>query len=151
MKCPVCSKQLSEINAGSVMLDACTTGCGGLWFDAGELDKIDQGSEKASEIALRPISNASVVIDRAKPRACPRCPNSTLERQYLNQNFDFEIDLCNTCHGVWTDMGELPAIRQSNDSRAQANEIFDDFKRRALSTSDAKFKKRVEAVFKLLF
>ena len=36
MKCPACGNTLHEMNAGSVTVDVCTEGCGGIWFDRNE-------------------------------------------------------------------------------------------------------------------
>ena len=39
MKCPKCGMQLEEIPFGNVRIDKCFH-CGGVWLDAGELEKI---------------------------------------------------------------------------------------------------------------
>jgi Zn-finger nucleic acid-binding protein len=40
MKCPACKRPLREKGAGSMTLDICYGGCGGIWFDAGEFSRI---------------------------------------------------------------------------------------------------------------
>ena len=44
-RCPKCASQLVTITYRDVELDKCT-GCGGLWFDTGELDRV-MGQESA--------------------------------------------------------------------------------------------------------
>jgi uncharacterized protein len=52
MKCPVCGNRLTQMTAGSVTVDACRGGCGGLWFDRYELMKVDEADESAGEELL---------------------------------------------------------------------------------------------------
>lgn len=39
MRCPKCGMELSEIEFKGVMVDACFS-CGGMYFDAGEVEKV---------------------------------------------------------------------------------------------------------------
>ena len=50
MRCPKCGSQMREIALGSVMIDQCTS-CGGVYFDAGELDLLLK-HEKAGATVL---------------------------------------------------------------------------------------------------
>jgi hypothetical protein len=52
MSCPACSRALTEKQAGSVSLIVCQNGCGGVWFDALELDRVDEESEAVGELLL---------------------------------------------------------------------------------------------------
>ena len=47
MKCPRCENELELVNQSGVEVDACRRGCGGIWFDAFELEKMDQPDESA--------------------------------------------------------------------------------------------------------
>ncbi|MGH7846006.1 MAG: zf-TFIIB domain-containing protein [Candidatus Binatia bacterium] len=39
MRCPKCGASLKERSFTKVLIDQCT-GCGGIWFDAGELEQV---------------------------------------------------------------------------------------------------------------
>ena len=45
MKCPACSRELAEVQVGSLLVDVCQGGCGGIWFDAFELQRMDEAHE----------------------------------------------------------------------------------------------------------
>ena len=52
MKCISCSSELKTLSFNSIVLDVCQDGCGGIWFDAGELDKFDYENEQVSDQIL---------------------------------------------------------------------------------------------------
>ena len=49
MKCPACEKELQQITIETITLDVCEGGCGGIWFDNFELEKVDEPHESAGE------------------------------------------------------------------------------------------------------
>ena len=52
MQCPACERDLKEMEAGSITVDACVGGCGGIWFDVLELQEVDEAHEKDGEKLL---------------------------------------------------------------------------------------------------
>src|SRR4030095_15969652 len=44
VKCPSCKNELREKGAGSMTVDVCYGGCGGIWFDRSELERVDARS-----------------------------------------------------------------------------------------------------------
>lgn len=46
MRCPKCGQQMVEEDRAGIKIDRCT-GCGGVFFDAGELDLLLQAEEPA--------------------------------------------------------------------------------------------------------
>ncbi len=42
MKCPACGNALTEKTVDPITLDVCQGGCGGIWFDNFELQKVDE-------------------------------------------------------------------------------------------------------------
>jgi len=50
--CPACNRKLSKLKVQDIVVDICEDGCGGVWFDAGELKKVDEKHENAGEILL---------------------------------------------------------------------------------------------------
>lgn len=107
MKCPACKNNLREKGAGGMTLDVCYGGCGGIWFDASELERV---SARAAT-TLHTIWNVPVgPVKQTEPRQCPRCPQQRLERKWFSDAQRVEIDQCPKCSGVWLDAGEFSRI-----------------------------------------
>jgi uncharacterized protein len=107
MKCPACKNPLREKSAGGMTLDVCYGGCGGIWFDATELDRV---SAKAAA-TLHTIWQVPVsTVKLTEPRLCPRCPELVLERKWFSDQKKVEIDQCSKCGGIWLDAGEFSRI-----------------------------------------
>ena len=111
MKCPACDFDLTELEVGGVKLDACHGGCGGIWFDAFELQRVDEQREVPSEHLLRIQTNPQLRVDAARKRACPRCDGVKLKRHFFSAKKQVEVDHCPNCAGYWLDAGELEKIR----------------------------------------
>ncbi|MBX3746584.1 MAG: zf-TFIIB domain-containing protein [Verrucomicrobiae bacterium] len=109
MKCPACGHELVTRAAGSIAVDVCDGGCGGVWFDNFELRKIDEaGSE-----AIREVAREITVEERPlAPRACPKCRGQRMMRRYFSRLKRTEIDECPACAGIWLDVGEFDAIQE---------------------------------------
>jgi Zn-finger nucleic acid-binding protein len=107
MKCPACKNPLREKGAGGMTLDVCYGGCGGIWFDATELERV---SARAAA-TLHTIWNVPVSsVKLTEPRMCPRCPELVLERKWFSDSRKVEIDQCTKCGGIWLDAGEFSRI-----------------------------------------
>lgn len=111
MKCPACGTPMEKMSVDNIMLDACTRGCGGVWFDRFELQRVDEGHESAGERLLELEGKPDVVVDHNKRRKCPRCKNAVLMRHFFSVKKEIEVDECPSCAGVWVDSGELRKIR----------------------------------------
>jgi membrane associated rhomboid family serine protease len=126
--CPHCRHHLlSPLREGSVELDACMR-CGGLWFDRGELTQvIDASVGKAVQLreALAGLDSRGEVTTMA----CPSCyrhedPAVRQGSNYLvayrfEELGNVEIDVCETCQGLWLEKGELAQVQT-----ARAHEII---------------------------
>ena len=120
MKCPACSDLLTQFDVGSVTVDVCQGGCGGIWFDAFELQRVDEKHETARGGWLVHIEHDPVVVvDQTKKRGCPRCPEVKLMRHFLSQKRLVEVDQCPNCDGYWLDCGELARVREEKELAAQ--------------------------------
>ena len=53
MRCPACFNELTQTQVGSLRVDVCQGGCGGIWFDAFELQRVDEEEEAAGEPLLQ--------------------------------------------------------------------------------------------------
>ncbi len=150
MKCPACTASLLEFRSGEVLVDVCSSACGGVWFDPNELDKLDEINEAVPQHILRPVKNAHVVIDHNRKRECPRCTGSALEKKLHDEHYQLEIDECAKCGGIWLDLGELDNLRSDNKSQDERNAVISRFER-AYGGAETVPGKRVKAVLKLLF
>lgn len=115
MKCPACSNELISINAGTLTIDACRGGCGGLWFDPFELAKLDREPESARLTAEHYNEPMGVETDARRRRRCPRCADVVMMRRFFSRLRRVEIDECPGCGGIWLDGGELQAIQKEVD------------------------------------
>lgn len=113
MNCPACSHLLQPLKAGGITVDACVGGCGGIWFDAFEMQKADEAHEKAGEQLLDIPCDPSVHVDFDRRRKCPRCESVVMLRHQHKDNPDVTVDECPGCGGFWLDAGELGLIRRS--------------------------------------
>jgi Zn-finger nucleic acid-binding protein len=110
MTCPACHAELSTVTIGGVTLDACAGGCGGIWFDRGEL-AFDPPAERLAQWLDELAANRTIHADLTQRRRCPRCADSVLMRHFSSATRAVTIDECPTCAGVWLDSGELERIR----------------------------------------
>jgi len=107
MKCPACKAPLLEKNAPGMTLDICYGGCGGIWFDAAELDRVDVRAASTLHTVWQPNREKRPLTE---PRPCPRCPEQVLERKWFSAAKTVEIDQCPSCGGIWLDDGEFSLI-----------------------------------------
>jgi len=112
MKCPACDHELSGIQVGAVAVDVCQGGCGGIWFDAFELKKVDEQHEAAGEHLTQIQRDPDIRVDLTRKRDCPRCVGIKLKRHLFNRTSQVEVDHCPNCAGYWLDAGELAKIRE---------------------------------------
>ena len=119
MNCPACDYQLTELTFGGVTVDACHGGCGGIWFDAFELQRVDEHREVPGEHLLRVQHDPNRKVDPARKRDCPRCDGVKLKRHFFSARKQVEVDHCPNCGGYWLDAGELEKIRAEKDFEAK--------------------------------
>ena len=107
MKCPSCKNPLREKGAGGMTLDVCYGGCGGIWFDATELERVSASAASTLHTIWQvPVSNVKLT----EPRMCPRHPEQILTRKWFSDSKKVEIDQCPICGGIWLDAGEFTQI-----------------------------------------
>ena len=107
MKCPACTNPLLEKRAGGMTLDICYGGCGGIWFDARELERVTARAANTLHTIWQ-VANKPAKL--SVPRICPRCSEQVLERKWFSDMKSVEIDQCSLCGGVWLDAGEFSRI-----------------------------------------
>lgn len=117
MKCPACTRDLVQIKLPDITVDACQGGCGGIWFDAHELRRVEYQDETEGELLLKLEKDPSVTVDLNKKRNCPKC-NMVMMQHFSSPSRKVTIDECPKCAGVWLDSGELAQIRSEYKSEA---------------------------------
>jgi Zn-finger nucleic acid-binding protein len=160
MKCPACKNDLKEIKIEGIAVDVCQNGCGGIWFDKFELQKVDEPHESAGEKLLDLGRDPSVVVDHNARLNCPKCDNTVMMRHFFSVKKEVEVDECPNCSGFWLDFGELGKIRdqfKSEEERINAakqyfSEIFDVELTKMKSESDEKLKKakKIAKIFRFI-
>jgi len=107
MKCPACKNPLLEKSAGGAAVDLCYGGCGGIWFDAAELERVS-GHAAATLHTIWQVPTGNVKL--TEPRMCPRCAGQVLDRNWFSDAKAAEIDFCPQCGGIWLDAGEFTRL-----------------------------------------
>jgi uncharacterized protein len=112
MNCPACLHPFSARAAGGVTVDVCDGGCGGIWFDHFELQKVDEVAETAGEALLDVRRDPALQVDPAKRYLCPSCTDAVvMMRHFWSVKRAVTIDECPECSGTFLDAGELGRIR----------------------------------------
>lgn len=107
-KCAASAGQLVAIEVDEHEVDRCT-GCGGIWFDKGELGSLlnhDTGKIRALLGGDDPEA-----LDQ-KTGTCPR-DRARMVRVTSARNRQVIIETCPTCQGIWLDGGEFERIKRS--------------------------------------
>ncbi len=128
MNCPACGDTMTEKTIADLTVDVCEGGCGGIWFDNRELQKVDEAHEAAGEPLLDVAHDPQRSVDRSKRYMCPRCVDVVMMRHHASVKGEVTVDECPKCGGHFLDQGELRAIRaQYLDEAARrqaAREMF---------------------------
>ncbi len=119
MKCPACFNELVPLQVGSVTVDVCQGGCGGIWFDAFELQRIEQEDDTATQWLMNVERDPRIQVDPQRKRECPRCTGVKLMRHFHSAKRRVEVDECPGCGGLWLDAGELARIRAELEMKRQ--------------------------------
>jgi hypothetical protein len=112
MNCPVCEKNLASVKVGKIEIDFCRDGCKGVWFDARELESLDEPQEGEEGVLKEILEVEKVREPVARVIRCPHC-QVPLRRHNYSYNTPIIIDECRRCGGIWLDGGELGIIRNN--------------------------------------
>lgn len=117
MECPRDGAQLAaERYEAGVEVDRCAD-CGGVWLDAGELERAQETIEKEHDAGeLSRIESVAAAWELARQRSrgqisCPKCGRGLEAREYAYCS-RILVDRCPGCRGVWLDAGELEALER---------------------------------------
>lgn len=114
MPCPGCNVEMAALNFGPALVDVCSSGCGGMWFDWGELTRLDESHEGSGDVLQAILEHPWHDLDRPRPAqlACPKCSLPMRNHPYPHAP-EVRVDECATCGGFFLDSGELRAIRDT--------------------------------------
>jgi uncharacterized protein len=128
VNCPACGHTLSTVTVGGLSVEVCGGGCGGLWFDHWELQKVDEQAETAGEQLLSVRRDPGVVVDPAERYRCPKCTDDVvLMRHFWSVKREVTIDECPECGGIFLDAGELATIRDEFPTEAARHAAADEY------------------------
>ncbi len=160
MTCPACGRELTEKKIEDIFVDVCDQGCGGIWFDRFELQKMDEPHEGAGTELLDTPRHEGIHVDHEDDRWCPRCDDRKLFRHFYSVKRQVEVDDCPQCGGIWLDLGELARIRDqfaTEGERREAAEAYfedvfgEDLEKMRLSSKEAEERaRRIAQAFRLI-
>lgn len=107
LNCPACSHLLEQQHHGQIMIQICSTGCGGMWIRQSDLETLTLTPRLVERI--HQSSSGILVIQEPRARICPDC-QIPLEAWLVHGSESVEIDTCPQCSGIWLDQGELQRI-----------------------------------------
>lgn len=107
LNCPACSHLLEEQHHGQIMIQNCSTGCGGMWIRQNDLETLTHTPRLVERI--QQSSSGILVVQEPRARVCPDC-KIPLEAWLVQGSESVEIDTCPQCAGIWLDHGELQRI-----------------------------------------
>jgi len=106
MICPVCKKDALIVEYNRIELDYCPS-CGGVWFDAGELELLLEAAGIGNrQDLLSDIAGAPEDASAEKKRRCPICRHK-MKKTYIDENKKILVDICHVGDGIWFDGGEV--------------------------------------------
>ena len=108
LSCPRDQGVMDAIKIGEITIDRCES-CGGIWLDAGELDRLLALKDAATKVDTgRAFAPSSV---HAAIRKCPR-DSTPLTALAHHQQKHVTIDRCSSCMGIFLDAGELKDLSE---------------------------------------
>ena len=120
--CPACGKEMDKvfINSMNRNLDMCLNGCGGMFFDNREFEKVDEQNESIDEI-LSLIENKNFEkVDDTQKRVCSYC-GANMVKHNVN---GILIDNCYTCGAKFLDNNELIQYRSQYPNDLERSKVF---------------------------
>ncbi|MFE8603295.1 zf-TFIIB domain-containing protein [Archangium violaceum] len=108
MNCPRCDKEMTPVRPDDVEARQCPQ-CEGHWLEGEDLRRLE------STVNVRFIEWRKLPAEEVQARelACPRCePRQVMKKVRSERDRHVLLDVCERCHGVWLDGGELRAIQE---------------------------------------
>ena len=122
INCPLCRKEMKKVflDEQKIHVDICLDGCGGIFLDNREINKIDDIHENIEEILSAIKEKTFEIVVSEEQKICPVC-NTPMVEIGADKGL-VKIDNCNVCGAKFLDNGELQKIREAV---VQKNEMLD--------------------------
>lgn len=122
MKCPICRSQRLSAEVREENLDVSTCQpCGGLFVQGRDYHEWQQNREGKESSDL----NDAITLtsgEQQGARICPCCFR-IMSKYKVNDKFEFHLDRCSACGGIWFDKNEWEILSESN-LHDELNDIF---------------------------
>ena len=109
MNCPVDDAPLQELERAGFKLASCPH-CSGLWLTRDALKQAFESPQRPETLDEAMRQPPLLTPAPARARLCPGCHGQLAVRRLHG----IEIDVCEQCHGLWLDAGELRNIIASH-------------------------------------
>ena len=117
MICPVCRKDALIVEYSNIELDYCPV-CGGVWFDAGELELLIEAAGLGDYRSyLEGVVNAPEAASSEKKHKCPVCRHK-MKKTYIDEGKKILVDVCHVGDGIWFDGGEVQGLVKELTSKS---------------------------------
>ena len=119
MNCPRCDKVMTPALQEDVEVQQCPQ-CEGHWLEGEDLRRLE------STVNVRLFEWRRLPPEEVQTRevACPRCrPRAVMKKVRSERDQYVLLDVCERCHGVWLDGGELRAIQEMGFVAALADAV----------------------------
>lgn len=123
INCPLCGKEMKKVflDEQQMNVDICLNGCGGIFLDNREFNKIDDEHENIDEIIIAIKDKDFEPVVKNEQIICPICNVPMVEMGAGKSSV--KIDCCNGCGAKFLENGELQKIRENESSK---DEVLDD-------------------------
>jgi len=101
-----------EEDFGDVQVDVCKNGCKGIWFDWGELKRLDEKNEGLDRALDEALKSPRVNDEDRGSIKCPKCSIAMHAHKYSSAK-EVNVDECYSCGGFFLDSGDLREIRDN--------------------------------------
>ena len=105
MKCPKCKSDTETVAFDEVKVDRCTN-CGGLWFEAGELEHLREETWMADYIIDAGDPKVGKKFNRIVAIHCPKC-DADMRQEFDQDQPHIVYESCPNGHGSYLDAGEF--------------------------------------------
>ncbi len=107
MNCPKCSDETEKVTHGTIEIDRCR-GCGGIWFDLLEREKLTRKEGSARIDTGDPDTGKK--FDNIDRIDCPVCHTEMIRMVDAGQPH-VRYEACTVCNGVFLDAGEFTDLK----------------------------------------
>lgn len=123
MECPVCNNSMKDEDFGGLTVKVCDAGCKGLWFECGELAKLDQDNEGVGQALQDALAAPRSNTEHRGDLQCPECSIAMHHHRYKSEK-EVNIDECYKCGGIFLDSGELKVLRDHHMSEKEESDYL---------------------------